>query len=337
MSIRSTRHITKNSDIVNRPLPSDLLVGEPIINTAEGILYYSGVTTSTDEWTPAGTGVTANFFEVGSNLYDLRLRNKLTKYQGVSGAGLIGKFLSGTTSGFVLADISSIVSVDSYTTGGTYNSSTNIITLNLNNSKPSVSITGITDTYVTGVTFTNSLLTLRRNEGQSNLSVNLGTFTGLTASNLTSGRVVYVGTGGLLTDESGFEYNAATNTLTAGNINTAANGTGFVGTGGLIVGSGGTITSYIKGNGDSYFNNVSATTIFVTNETWTIELVDSQSVDFYAPYQMQINSISNVLNTPTIALFDDDVAYTLTNTITIGSKITVSASTASVIILNVSK
>ena len=130
MAIRNARHITKNSDIVNRPLPTDLLKGEAIVNTADGIVWYSGVTTSTNEWTPAGTGSTANYFEVGSNLYDLRLRNQLTEYQGTSGAGLSGKFLSGTTGGFVLANISDIAdSTDSYVTGGTFNDLTDEITL----------------------------------------------------------------------------------------------------------------------------------------------------------------------------------------------------------------
>jgi hypothetical protein len=140
MAIRNTTHVLKNSDIVNRPLPSSLLKGEPIVNTADGIMYFSGFTTSTNEWTPAGTGTTANFFEVGSNLYDLRLRNQITKYQGQTGSGLVGKFLSGTTSGFVLADISDIAaSVDSYTTGATW--SPNVLTIELNNGKPSVPVT----------------------------------------------------------------------------------------------------------------------------------------------------------------------------------------------------
>jgi hypothetical protein len=122
MAIRNTTLILKNSDIVNRPLPTSLLAGEPIVNTADGIVYFSGVTTSTSEWTPAGTGATElTYFEVGSNLYDLRLRNRITEYESVSGGGLVGKFLSGTTDGFVLADISSIVSTgvtDTYWTSG---------------------------------------------------------------------------------------------------------------------------------------------------------------------------------------------------------------------------
>jgi hypothetical protein len=139
MAIRQTTHVLKNSDIVNRPLPSSLLPGEPIVNTADGIMYFSGVTTSTAEWTPAGAAT--NFFEVGSNLYDLKLRNQIIEYQGVSGAGLVGKFLSGTTSGFVLADISSIQGIDSYVTGATFNNSNNLLTLSLNNGQPNVTTT----------------------------------------------------------------------------------------------------------------------------------------------------------------------------------------------------
>ena len=309
MANRTTTHVLKNSDIVNRPLPSSLLKGEPIVNTADGIMYFSGVTTSTNEWTPAGTGTTANFFEVGSNLYDLRLRNRITKYEGISGAGLSGKFLSGTTNGFVLANISSIVGVDTYPTGFTY--SNNVVTITQNVSGPTLSvlintmtgltingdlsvtgtetvnnltitgtglynttpsgtnpneivnygsltaytaandiyvsggtysagtltlnrhnasavtITGLTstDTYVTGYTYTpaSNTFTIKQNQGQPDLTAQFDTVSGLTVSNLTSGRVVYVGTAGLLTDESGFEYNASTNTLAVENINAAGN------------------------------------------------------------------------------------------------------------------
>ena len=309
MANRTTTHVLKNSDIVNRPLPSTLLKGEPIVNTADGIMYFSGVTTSTNEWTPAGTGTTANFFEVGSNLYDLRLRNRITKYEGISGAGLSGKFLSGTTNGFVLANISSIVGVDTYPTGFTY--SNNVVTITQNVSGPTLSvlintmtgltingdlsvtgtetvnnltitgtglynttpsgtnpneivnygsltaytaandiyvsggtysagtltlnrhnasavtITGLTstDTYVTGYTYNpaNNTFTIKQNQGQADLTAQFNTVSGLTVSNLTSGRVVYVGTGGLLTDESGFEYNETTNTLAVENINAAGN------------------------------------------------------------------------------------------------------------------
>lgn len=70
---------------------------------------------------------------------------------------------------------------------------------------------------------------------------------------------------------------------------------------------------------------------------FTIELMDALTVDFYAAYALKINSVSNVLNAPSITILDDGAAYTLGNTIAIGSKITVTANTASVVNLNVVK
>jgi hypothetical protein len=514
MAIRNTKHILKNSDIVSRPLPSSLLKGEPIVNTADGIVFFSGVTTSTSEWTPAGTGTTSNFFEVGSNLYDLRVRNKITHYNDLT--NLSGKFLSGTTSGFELANISDITGVDTFVTGftyddvntftisrnqgladltstisvlsgityygdgtgltnipisgvvnlqteldskiengvnsggaeeifsgksgtdlyfrtlsggsntsistigdiirvdvsippstntfvtgGTYSDVTDTITLTRNDDV-TVDITGVTDTFVTGntltaannntntqsaqleynipvaggpyfittqntfttggtynvgttsidfdkndgstfsvdlsnidvndtfvtggtnnsatdntnsasidllynqdvapstynlpytdtfttggtynngtslITFdqndgsnftvdlstidvndtfvtgftynsTNNTFTISRNEGEPDLTASIDTVSGLTISNLTAGRVVYVGTGGELTDESGFEYNDTTNLLTVGDLNvTNASGTtATIGQGGLVIGSGGSTST--SGIGD---------------------------------------------------------------------------------------
>jgi hypothetical protein len=514
MATRSTTHVLKNSDIVNRSLPSSLLKGEPIVNTADGIVFFSGVTTSTSEWTPAGTGTTSNFFEVGSNLYDLRVRNKITHYNDLT--NLSGKFLSGTTSGFELANISDITGVDTFVTGftyddvntftisrnqgladltstisvlsgityygdgtgltnipisgvvnlqteldskiengvnsggaeeifsgksgtdlyfrtlsggsntsistigdiirvdvsippstntfvtgGTYSDVTDTITLTRNDDV-TVDITGVTDTFVTGSTLTaannntntqsaqleynipvvggpyfigsqntfttggtynlgttsidfdkndgttfsvdlsnidvndtfvtggtnnsatdntnsatidllynqdvapstyslpytdtfttggtynngtslitfdqndgsnftvdlstidvndtfvtgftynstNNTFTISRNEGEPDLTASIDTVSGLTISNLTAGRVVYVGTGGILTDESGFEYNDTTNLLTVGDLNvTNASGTtATIGQGGLIIGSGGSAST--SGIGD---------------------------------------------------------------------------------------
>jgi len=352
MAIRQTRLLIKNNQVPNAPFSgATLLKGEAIVNTADGILMFSGSSLSTSEWTPAGTGGNASFFEVGSNLYDLRLRNRITKYEGQTGASLVGKFLSGTTNGFVLADISSIQGVDSYLTGATWNP--NYLTLTSNEGKPAVSVlidsftglsingnlsvtgtetvnnltitgtglyntlasgtnpneivnyssltsfTNTNDVYVTGSTLTQatnntnsqsiqlsyhgtpiggpySLVTqntfttggtynsgttsldFKRNDGVT-YSVNLSsidindtkvtgytynpsnnTFTifdndgntysaqfntvsGLTVSNLTSGRVVYVGTNGLLTDEAGFTYNSGTDTLGVTNIESSGN------------------------------------------------------------------------------------------------------------------
>jgi hypothetical protein len=73
----------------------------------------------------------------------------------------------------------------------------------------------------------------------------------------------------------------------------------------------------------------------VENEVWTIDLMGIQSVDFYAPYDLTIESVTNILNSPTIQIKDDDVSYTLGNSIVVGSKITINASTASVVNLNI--
>jgi hypothetical protein len=70
---------------------------------------------------------------------------------------------------------------------------------------------------------------------------------------------------------------------------------------------------------------------------YTIELVAALTVDFYAPYNLSIGSITNILNAPTITIQDDGAAYTLGNTIAAGSKITVTASIASVVTLNVTR
>lgn len=196
MAIRNTTHVLKNSNIVNRPLPSSLLQGEPIVNTADGIVFFSGITTSTSEWTPAGTGTTANFFEVGSNLYDLRLRNQITQYQGQSGGSLSGKFLSGTTNGFVLADIADIANTsDSYITGATW--SPNTLTLKHNLNRPDVNVTidsfnnvslyGTSnvngDLNVTGITNLNGLSYYNNTASSSNEIVNYGLLTSFTQTN----------------------------------------------------------------------------------------------------------------------------------------------------------
>jgi hypothetical protein len=120
---------------------------------------------------------------------------------------------------------------DIYTTGATYNAGTATFT---NNTGGTYTLTGInsTDTYVTGLTYNSAsnLITLSQNQGQVDKTINITVMSGLTLSNLTAGRVPYVGTGGLLTDEAGFTYDAGTNTFSV-----PSDGTVNVGTGGLNV------------------------------------------------------------------------------------------------------
>jgi hypothetical protein len=68
---------------------------------------------------------------------------------------------------------------------------------------------------------------------------------------------------------------------------------------------------------------------------WTIDLMDNSSVEFYAVQDVKINSITNIVGSPTITIADDGTPYTLTNTILSGSKITVTSNIQSVVKLNI--
>jgi hypothetical protein len=125
---------------------------------------------------------------------------------------------------------------NTFTTGGTYNVGTTSIDFDKNDGTTySVDLSNIdvNDTFVTGFTYNsiNNTFTILRNEGEPDLTASIDTVSGLTISNLTAGRVVYVGTGGVLTDEAGFTYDASTNIFSV-----PSDGTVNVGTGGLNVG-----------------------------------------------------------------------------------------------------
>jgi len=77
--------------------------------------------------------------------------------------------------------------------------------------------------------------------------------------------------------------------------------------------------------------------VIVFRPKFTIELIDALTTDFYAPYNLSIDSVTNILNSPTITIQDDGVAYTLGNTIASGSRITITANTASVVTLNATR
>jgi hypothetical protein len=107
MSKRQTTIVLKNSNEPNRPLPtSSILLGEALVNTADGIVVFSGASSGSNNWVPST--LNQNYFEVGSNIGKLKIRDKIVYYGGVEGAGLEGKILSGTSQGFVLVDSSEI-------------------------------------------------------------------------------------------------------------------------------------------------------------------------------------------------------------------------------------
>jgi hypothetical protein len=109
-------------------------------------------------------------------------------------------------------------------------------------------VTGLTstDTFVTGFTYspTTNTITLSQNQGQPNQTIQINTVSGLTVSDLTANRLVYTTTSGkLITGTATFD---GTNMVlpTAGSLS--------VGTGGLIVGSGG--SAGVAGTGDVVIN-----------------------------------------------------------------------------------
>jgi hypothetical protein len=121
---RNTRLLVRKKLLSGGPLPTNALMGEPFINLYDGILKFSGVTGGAFT-----ASAEAGVFEVGSKLYNQFISNEfnvndefkigsagtITKYAGTT--SFVGKFLSGTTAGFVLADIASIQSEAAGETG----------------------------------------------------------------------------------------------------------------------------------------------------------------------------------------------------------------------------
>jgi hypothetical protein len=73
------------------------------------------------------------------------------------------------------------------------------------------------------------------------------------------------------------------------------------------------------------------------NPVFTVELMDYLSQDFYAPFNLQIDTVTPIVNSPTTTLAVNNIVYTLGNSISVGSKITVSLNTAGVINLNTTR
>ena len=98
----------------------------------------------------------------------------------------------------------------------------------------------------------------------------------------------------------------------------------------------GSFSGSFIGNG-SQLTNVTASVLsgFDPNAaTFTIELIDALTVDFYAPDDLRINTTSSISGSVTASLSVNNSAYTLTNLIDQGDKITVTAASASVFNLN---
>jgi len=85
--------------------------------------------------------------------------------------------------------------------------------------------------------------------------------------------------------------------------------------------------------GDGYCEiNVSGSYFMRSDEH---RYVDDLTINFYAPNNMSIDTIDNILNAPTTTVTAGGQAYTLGNTMAQGSEVSITVSTASVIRLNV--
>jgi hypothetical protein len=74
-----------------------------------------------------------------------------------------------------------------------------------------------------------------------------------------------------------------------------------------------------------------------TNPKITVECIDSLTVDFYGMYSFQIDSVTAITNSPTTTILVNDSSYTFGNSITTGSKITVTLNSAGVVNLNTTR
>ena len=126
--------------------------------------------------------------------------------------------------------------------------------------------------------------------------------------------------GGSFGGDAGFTYNKTTNSITgithitsSGNISSSAN---------VIANTGS-------------FNRIIGT---VANSIFTLDFTSGQlSTRLFAPYNLSIDSVTNVTGSPTTNITSSGSPYTLGNAITVGTAINVTASVSSVINLNITR
>jgi hypothetical protein len=83
------------------------------------------------------------------------------------------------------------------------------------------------------------------------------------------------------------------------------------------------------------FNHIIGT---VANVIWTIDFTDGElSTRLYAPYNLSIDSVTNITGSSTTSITSSGSPYTLGNAITIGAAIDVTSSISSVINLNITR
>jgi hypothetical protein len=114
-----------------------------------------------------------------------------------------------------------------------------------------------------------------------------------------------------------------------------------LGTTGTIAASDLLITSEYNGTGYDSRNitgqDAAQSLRLLAPVVWTIDLMATLTIDVYAPFAMQIDTVSNVKNSPSTTLQKNSSAYILGTSIAIGDMITITVSTAAVVNLNITQ
>lgn len=96
-----------------------------------------------------------------------------------------------------------------------------------------------------------------------------------------------------------------------------------------------TISAGVWGSITGTLSNQTDLYTVLKSEVLTVDFMNGLIVEVYAPNDLKINSVSNVVNAPTTTILVGGSPYVLGNTITVGSLIRVTVSTYSVVNLNI--
>ena len=105
---------------------------------------------------------------------------------------------------------------------------------------------------------------------------------------------------------------------------------------GLVTSGADATTADIADSTDKRYQTDAQKTNF-TNPKITVECIDALTVDFYAMYTFQIDSVTAITNSPTTTILVNNSAYTFGVSIATGAKITVTLNTAGVVNLNTTR
>ena len=170
------------------------------------------------------------------------------------------------------------------------------------------------------ILLTSSIINFNTEVSKSAASSGFGGGGGGSTSPGGSNTQVQFNDGGSFGGDAGFTYNKTTNSITgithitsSGNISSSAD---------IIANSGS-------------FNRIIGT---VANTIFTLDFTSGQlSTRLFAPYNLSIDSVTNVTGSPTTNITSSGSPYTLGNAITVGTAIDVTASVSSVINLNITR